>query len=1234
MMEKTKQDTSVRSKHYNFIGRTEKICRKCGFATFCLRVLYKHKYKCQGELLGPSIICCYCKRKFSFYSLLWKHKKACVKCNRKKAKHIRQKQHKRKLRNTKKSPNRFKKESSVVCPTCLQKFSSLLQYNLHAPNGLCTLKSFQKKYHSARKTIIKSRNNTWGMRTSTKQLPNNFIFRDEINSFFKQKREKYIASGFKDSQLDFMCLSCKNLYPTKKLLLKHLEKNKICAKAHYENPAFVTHTKVSFTARKTLTPVLARKSFPHSYRSKFYTSIAPKHSERSARKTLNHSLKKSRGKLRTSADIDIINQCPVCYEEFSDSFDFFQHQKKLNHWGKAAKSVSVNCKCPFCEKEFFHVRARNAHLRNHADRSEDDIELFLKNSTCNICSQIFVSELVKQQHVKIEHPSQMFNSAVKYQSSLDQSNVNTSCSSSDYSSRKENYSDKTKYSSIPLAVKVKLTQYPTVCPICMKDYTSTLTRNKHFIESHLKSSLECKFCPTSFSKSDSMVRHMQQCHNNYLEYECRECKIGFTTSLLVLQHALKSHPHSDPNSYVQIRNINPSVIQDQVLGLANDRKREELEKFSNSELQQKNLEYYCDTCKICFQKLCGLQRHRQSKLHRDTLEKSLDAVHQSLSNLPPSLPPFPKSTEQPEILCCSECLEEFTTIKDFVPHRLSHFSFRRKYLDISDTNPYSCEICGDVIDNHSKVQMHLFWHLQIDSSSEKNTSITTAGKNDPIKPDRLTGQQIAKKSFSKKGQDFQQEVVIGGVKKPLFTCENCNVGFTTQSHYNVHVRKFCKMRSSTEVKMDTGSEINNEPMKEHNSALDIKSNEKELEKPLEFFENESSVHCSDCNCLFALDAYKIHQSSCKKYTYNYSNAEYKQNNVDLVKSAIELQCAIAGCIACGLPFVKLDAYFEHMLEHLETSVQDCSSVSEASNIDEQNFIQRETIHCFLCNCLFRSIDVFQRHKDFCSVNVYNCNTEDTSSNINDIKCALKDKTAEAGCITCNLPFNNLQQIFDHMEMHHKLSQNSKTTLNGPVNDISGKNECCESSNVNHSAIDIINDVSQDCSTFPDKLFSVKELNMAAKSLDFTNNVIISSFSDIINKTEITEENNSSIFMSNVKKDEGLENSIDLLRKNFSSLLCILISDPELMQRLGYGEQLVDDVLINVLQQMGQTPILDDGKISDLDRLRKNIQILLDFCLKDQVMELIASGKTSTDDIVVEALKMFGGDESSTSIKAN
>ncbi|KFM66616.1 hypothetical protein X975_22364, partial [Stegodyphus mimosarum] len=72
MMEKTKRDTSVHSKHYNFIGRTEKICRKCGFATFCLRVLYKHKYKCQGKLLGPSVICCYCKKKFSFYSLLWK----------------------------------------------------------------------------------------------------------------------------------------------------------------------------------------------------------------------------------------------------------------------------------------------------------------------------------------------------------------------------------------------------------------------------------------------------------------------------------------------------------------------------------------------------------------------------------------------------------------------------------------------------------------------------------------------------------------------------------------------------------------------------------------------------------------------------------------------------------------------------------------------------------------------------------------------------------------------------------------------------------------------------------------------------------------------------------------------------------------------------------------------------------------------------------------------------------
>ncbi|XP_054720531.1 uncharacterized protein LOC129230154 [Uloborus diversus] len=301
--------------------------------------------------------------------------------------------------------------------------------------------------------------------------------------------------------------------------------------------------------------------------------------------------------------------------------------------------------------------------------------------------------------------------------------------------------------------------------------------------------------------------------------------------------------------------------------------------------------YYCDIYQIGFQKLCGLQRHRQSKQHRDTLIKNFDAVRKSLSNLPPSPAPIPKkATKELEVICCNECLEEFSSIKDFVPHRLSHFSVQNKYLEIDELNPYVSEICNDEMDSHSNVQHHLFWHLQFKTVDDK---IATAKKSNLSTVDKLGGQHVAKKSFNLQNCELLQEVTVGGIKKSLFTCDSCNIGFTTKAHYNVHVRKFCKMKKKiTQFSLEKAKGFVEKEIFLHCTDDENKGDS--------HINGGKSINCSACYSLFStIGIYDKHKKFCSNYYHEVENLEPNKDNVEYIRSAMELQCSIAGCISCN-----------------------------------------------------------------------------------------------------------------------------------------------------------------------------------------------------------------------------------------------------------------------------------------------------------------------------------------------
>ncbi|GFQ73802.1 c2H2-type domain-containing protein [Trichonephila clavata] len=1177
----SKKKSSVGLNNLKNLKTTEKRCKKCGFVTFCLRVLYTHRGKCQGQLIG-SLVCCYCKRKFNYLSLFKQHKRTCTKFNRKKSaliernfKEIQSKQPK-----ISKKTVSVAEQHTIACPVCLEIFSTREKYDVHVRKGSCDPKKpFKKQSFSARKSISKGRRE---VKQSLDYWPSDS--EDPFTEYkFSSRKPTQKKSNIRPivKKSDVFCIWCRDTFSSKQLFMKHIEKNYDCAAAFYLQNSRRARLKSSFTARKSFglkQPIVARKSFSRFNHKKVPSAFNFKVTNGSARKSLPGTRKQIIKNAKTSFNsVKILNQCPVCYESFPDSFNFFQHQKRLNHWGKATKSTNNISKCPFCEKQFYHVRARNVHLRHHADKSEEEIELFLKNSTCDICSQIFASETMKYQHMKIEHPKVVF----------------------DMNTRENRKND--KQSLLPLVIKQKLKEYPNTCPICSKNFPSTYYRNKHFQKKHLDSELECKFCPQRYNSVEDLEYHMQKAHYNSFKFECLACKINLATAPHVVLHVTKVHADQDPKSIIRCR-VNESVLMSESSYTSNELTRNISEKVSRDK------EFYCDVCKVSFLRLCGLQSHRQSRSHRCTLEKSLDAMHKSLSDLPPSPPPLPKKQiKHPEILTCNECYEEFTTVKDFVPHRLSHFSVQGKYLKINEENFYTCEICGEISDSHSKVQLHLFWHLQVESTATEKSSVKVKGKNDPIVPDRLSGQQVAKKSFAKQSPKSQQEVVIGGVKKSLFTCEFCNIGFPTQSHYSLHVRKFCRMKPTPVKNYSKKETENKDSIRDETSSTHLPGISS-LKKHIVNSQNTNLEHCTICNCLFSLALKETHENICEKCIINDSEIN---KDVNHIKSNMDLQSVVAACISCTLPFDNPQAFSEHMLA--------ChKSASNSMSVKETDNSSKNTVHCTACNCLFFCSEALKNHNDFCSNS--SCCDFDADSVTDILKAASKLENLTAACISCSLGFDSIQNFNEHMLLHQDTglaefkdhNKDNESSLNGP-HILSGE----ESLSTNANSVISFDIMEHDSEEMENIVHKTRRRSSSEKSLEFASSLSNDSLWFASDSSKANQTSHS-VISSAEKSDD----SINKLRDNFSQLLCILINDPELMEHLGFGKQPVDDVLTKVLQKMGQTPVLKDAHISEIDCLRRNIRILLDFCLKDQIMELIGNGKTSTDEIVDEALKMF------------
>lgn len=85
------------------------------------------------------------------------------------------------------------------------------------------------------------------------------------------------------------------------------------------------------------------------------------------------------------------------------------------------------------------------------------------------------------------------------------------------------------------------------------------------------------------------------------------------------------------------------------------------------------------------------------------------------------------------------------------------------------------------------------------------------------------------------------------------------------------------------------------------------------------------------------------------------------------------------------------------------------------------------------------------------------------------------------------------------------------------------------------------------------------------------------------------------------------------------LLAILlkkISNPERLEELGFDRRLIDDILIESIENSGREPCKDDC-LPPAEKLKRNVQILLDWTVPEKYMEKFKKEQRSTEELLEE-----------------
>lgn len=82
-----------------------------------------------------------------------------------------------------------------------------------------------------------------------------------------------------------------------------------------------------------------------------------------------------------------------------------------------------------------------------------------------------------------------------------------------------------------------------------------------------------------------------------------------------------------------------------------------------------------------------------------------------------------------------------------------------------------------------------------------------------------------------------------------------------------------------------------------------------------------------------------------------------------------------------------------------------------------------------------------------------------------------------------------------------------------------------------------------------------------------------------------------------------------------------ISSQDKLKQLGFDKRLIDNVLMDALKMAGQS-VCTDTKLHEVDRLKKNVDIFLEFTIPEAYMKKIRTEKRSTEELLEDLTSNF------------
>lgn len=127
------------------------------------------------------------------------------------------------------------------------------------------------------------------------------------------------------------------------------------------------------------------------------------------------------------------------------------------------------------------------------------------------------------------------------------------------------------------------------------------------------------------------------------------------------------------------------------------------------------------------------------------------------------------------------------------------------------------------------------------------------------------------------------------------------------------------------------------------------------------------------------------------------------------------------------------------------------------------------------------------------------------------------------------------------------------------------------------------------------------------------------------KVQLQEHQEKCAGSTNAESDED-DSVMPISRMRL--LLAILlqkISTPEKLEKLGFGKRLIDHVLTDSIEQSGREPN-SDPLLTEAERLRSNVQILLDWTVPKIHMDKFKQERRSMEELLEEFTNLFVYDD--------